>query len=65
MKDTPLCETVRSGDTDIVKLLIECGVDVNEGKRVRKKDKLYMLYRVKSESESKTGNLVLTTGLKT
>ena len=43
LKDTPLCEAAKNGHTDIVRLLIENGADVNEGERVRLKDKLYML----------------------
>ena len=43
LKDTPLWEAAKNGHTDIVRLLIENGADVNEGERVRLKDKLYML----------------------
>ena len=35
LKDTPLSEAVRNGHTDIVRLLIENGADVNKGKWVR------------------------------
>ena len=35
LKDTPLSEAARNGHTDIVRLLIENGADVNEGERVR------------------------------
>ena len=35
LKDTPLCEAAGNGHTDIVRLLIENGADVNEGERVR------------------------------
>ena len=35
LKDTPLCEAARNGHTDIVRLLIENGADVNKGERVR------------------------------
>ena len=54
LKETPLFEAVSNGHTDIVRLLIENGADVNEGGWVRWKDKLYMLKRVKSESESES-----------
>ena len=43
VKLTPLFEAARNGHTDIVRLLIENGADVNEGGGVRLKDKLYML----------------------
>ena len=43
LKGTPLCEAARNGHTDIVRLLIENGADVNEEGEVRQKDKLYML----------------------
>ena len=43
LKDTPLCEAARNGDTDVVRLLIENGADINEAGGVRQKDKLYML----------------------
>ena len=43
LKDTPLSEAARSGHTNIVRLLIENGADVNKGGWVRWKDKLYML----------------------
>ena len=42
LKDTPLCEAAINGHTDIARLLIENGADVNEGGLVRLKDKLYM-----------------------
>ena len=35
LKDTPLIEAARNGHTDIVRLLIENGADVNKGERVR------------------------------
>ena len=35
LKDTPLCEAAKNGHTDIVRLLIENGADVNEGGSVR------------------------------
>ena len=35
LKDTPLSEAARNGHTDIVKLLIENGADVNKGEWVR------------------------------
>ena len=35
LKNTPLSEAARNGHTDIVRLLIENGADVNEGERVR------------------------------
>ena len=34
LKDTPLTEAARNGHTDIVRLLIENGADVNKGGRV-------------------------------
>ena len=34
LKDTPLIEAARNGHTDIVRLLIENGADVNKGGRV-------------------------------
>ena len=43
LKNTPLCVAAKNGHTDIVRLLIENGADVNEGERVRLKDKLYLL----------------------
>ena len=43
VKFTPLFEAARNGETDIVRLLIENGADVNEGGGVRWKDKLYIL----------------------
>ena len=43
LKDTPLSEAARNGHTNIVRLLIENGADVNKGGWVRWKDKLYML----------------------
>ena len=42
LKETPLCEASKNGHTDIVRLLIENGADVNIG-WVRTRDKLYML----------------------
>ena len=35
LKDTPLVKAARNGHTDIVRLLIENGADVNKGERVR------------------------------
>ena len=35
LKDTPLCGAARNGHTDIVRLLIENGADVNKEGRVR------------------------------
>ena len=35
LKNTPLFEAARNGHTDIVRLLIENGADVNKGGRVR------------------------------
>ena len=35
LKETPLCKAARNGHTDIVRLLIENGADVNKGERVR------------------------------
>ena len=35
LKDTPLFEAARNGHTDIVRLLIENGADVNKGGWVR------------------------------
>ena len=35
LKDTPLFEAASNGYTDIVRLLIENGADVNKGERVR------------------------------
>ena len=35
LKDTPLSEAARNGQTDIVRLLIENGADVNKGEWVR------------------------------
>ena len=35
LKDTPLIEAARNGHTDIVRLLIENGADVNKGEEVR------------------------------
>ena len=35
LKDTPLFEAARNGHTDIVRLLIENGADVNKGGGVR------------------------------
>ena len=43
LKDTPLSQAARNGHNDIVRLLIENGADVNKGRSVREKDKLYML----------------------
>ena len=34
LKDTPLTKAARNGHTDIVRLLIENGADVNKGGRV-------------------------------
>ena len=58
MKNTPLTGAARNGHTDIVRLLIENGADANEGEQVRYRDKLYMLSRVKSESENKSFNFI-------
>ena len=41
-KDTPLNEAARDGSTDIVRLLIRNGADVNRGGRVRQKHRLYL-----------------------
>ena len=38
LKYTPLCEAAENGHTDIVRLLIENGADVNKGGLVRQKD---------------------------
>ena len=35
LKDTPLFEAARNGHTDIVRLLIKNGADVNKGRGVR------------------------------
>ena len=35
LKGTPLCEAAENGHTDIVRLLIENGADVNKGEWVR------------------------------
>ena len=35
LKDTPLSEAAKNGHTNIVRLLIENGADVNKGGRVR------------------------------
>ena len=43
LKETPLCGAARNGHTDIVRLLIENGADVNKAGLIRLKDKLYML----------------------
>ena len=43
LKGTPLCKAATHGHTDIVRLLIENGADVNGGVGVRLKEKLYML----------------------
>ena len=43
LKHTPLCAPARNGNTNIVRLLIENGADVNKGGWVRWKDKLCML----------------------
>ena len=43
-----LFRAARNGHTDIVRLLIENGANVNKG-GVRYRDKLNMVYRVKSE----------------
>ena len=43
LKGTPLCKAAENGHTDIVRLLIENGADINKGEWVRWKDKLYML----------------------
>ena len=42
LKGIPLSGAAKNGHTDIVRLLIENGTDVNKG-WVRQKDKLYML----------------------
>ena len=43
LKNFPLTGAARNGHTNIVRLLIENGADVNKGRWVRWKDKLYML----------------------
>ena len=42
---TPLTGAVNNGHTDIARLLIENGADVNKGIWVRWKHKWYMLWR--------------------
>ena len=49
---TPLTGAVKNGHTDIARLLIENGADVNEGIWVRWKHKWYMLWRAKPEFKS-------------
>ena len=43
LKDTPLSGAARNGHTDIARLLIENGADVNKRGWVREEDELYML----------------------
>ena len=43
LKDTPLRGAASNGHTDIVRLLIKNGADINKGGQVRQKDTLYML----------------------
>ena len=55
LKDTLLCDAARNGHTDIVRLLIENGANVNEGDWVRLKDKLYTaisIYAVGSKPQA-------------
>ena len=46
LKDTPLTAAVKNGHTDIVRLLIENGADVNKEAGVCKKYTWHMLCRV-------------------
>ena len=52
LKDTPLTEAARKGHTDIVRLLIENGADVNKRGWVCWNHKWCMLRRIKSDLES-------------